>query len=612
MNLQNRVASKNAVDQQYFKKLSIRSVLDLALLVPHRCEDYTLKQQILPTAQVVKLTVQQIVMQHKRLQIKAFSSSLNCEIELIFFHPKNFQKRLFTAEKTYYVYGLIERETFVLSMKHPKIISENRVGRIVPFYKTVVRSDVVSRLMQEYLSKEALLQSGLTKEEAAALMELHFPRACCKGVDAYLPVLKFVETFSFLQALQSKKRLKPSQPIHVQDLDAFIATLPFTLTGDQQRAIETIRDDLNKQVSAKRIIVGDVGCGKSVIICAVAFLVHPHKAILMAPTTLLAKQLFEEAKRFLPTLKITLVTNKSKKVDLSRFDFIIGTHALLFRELPKSAVVMVDEQHRFGTNQRQQLEQMVNSDTFHAHFFQFTATPIPRTLAMVESAHIDVTQIKEQPFVKDISTQVIRKENFNALLEHITHEIALQHQVLIIYPLVQSSEVINYMSLEEATSYWEKRFSNVYMTHGKDKQKERVLERFRDEGDVLLATTVVEVGISLPRLSTIVIVGAERLGLSTLHQLRGRVSRNGLKGYCFLFTYQKQSQRLEKFAKLSSGFDIAELDLQTRQSGDLLYGDIQSGVAFKFIDFAHDEAIIHHAIKRLDVLNKDQSDHLGA
>lgn len=347
------------------------------------------------------------------------------------------------------------------------------------------------------------------------------------------------------------------------------------------------------------MVVGDVGSGKTMVILATAYMNYPNKTVLMAPTTILANQLFEEACKFLADIKTILVTNKTKKVDLSEFDFIIGTHALLYRELPKATVVMVDEQHRFGTKQRNMLEKLMNEGDKKPHYIQFSATPIPRTQAMIETAHIDVSLITTTPFKKNIDTKVIHKQDFKNLIAHIKSEIAQNHQILLVYPLVEESEAIKYQSIEEARGYWEKNFEDVYVTHGKDKEKERVLLEFREKGKILIATTVVEVGISLPRLSTVVIVGAERLGLSTLHQLRGRVSRTGLQGYCFLYTNQPNSKRLEEFAVTSSGFDIANMDLKYRKSGDLLKGVNQSGTQFEFADIAEDEKIVLEVKKDL-------------
>jgi len=198
---------------------------------------------------------------------------------------------------------------------------------------------------------------------------------------------------------------------------------------------------------------------------------HPYRSILMAPTTILAAQLYEEAQKFLPDLRIALVTNATKKGSLEDYDFIIGTHALLHRPLPEAGLVMVDEQHRFGTAQRHALTKLTDNDT-SPHYLQFSATPIPRTQAMIDSAHIDVSLIVQTPFTKNIATRIIGKSDFPALLEHIRSEIAQNHQVLIVYPLVEQSESINYQSIEEARGYWEKNFENVYVTHGKDKEKE--------------------------------------------------------------------------------------------------------------------------------------------
>ena len=229
----------------------------------------------------------------------------------------------------------------------------------------------------------------------------------------------------------------------------------------------------------------------------------------------------------------------------------------------------------------------------------FSATPIPRTQAMIETAHIDVSLITSTPFKKNITSKVIYKSDFKKLLEHIKSEIKKGNQVLLVYPLVEQSEVLEYQSIDEARSYWEKNFKKVYVTHGKDKKKEAVLREFAQSGDILIATTVVEVGISLPKLSTVVIVGAERLGLSTLHQLRGRVSRTGLKGCCYLYTNSTSSQRLDRFTKTKSGFDIANLDLKFRKRGDLLKGSSQSGNQFKWIDLSEDEEIVKEVKRNL-------------
>ena len=260
---------------------------------------------------------------------------------------------------------------------------------------------------------------------------------------------------------------------------------------------------------------------------------------------------------------------------------------------------MVDEQHRFGTNQRAMLEKLVQKSEKKPHFFQFSATPIPRTQALILSSFVNVSLIKELPFKKDIETKIISKEYFKDLIIHIKNEISKNNQIIIVYPLVEESEHINYQSIEEGKHFWLKNFEGVFVTHGKDKNKEEILKEFRQKGKILITTTVIEVGISLPKLTTIVIVGAERLGLATLHQLRGRVGRYGQKGYCFLYTNDKNNKRLEEFSKTLDGFKIAELDLKFRKAGDLLDGKIQSGESFKYFDEGKDLGILEEVKKYL-------------
>jgi len=372
---------------------------------------------------------------------------------------------------------------------------------------------------------------------------------------------------------------------------------------EQKTVISQIQVDLSREdKAAKRMVVGDVGSGKTMVILASVMMALPHKSILMAPTSLLAIQLYEEARKHLPPeVAIALVMQGKDEGDYHEADFIIGTHALLYKEdLPEASLVMVDEQHRFGTKQRAGLEALVAGEGERKpHFLQFSATPIPRTQAMMESELLDVSLITSTPFEREVLTQTIGKADFPNLLEHIQEEIAQQHQVLIIYPLVEESTEIPYQSLDEARGFWEKRFEDVYVTHGKDKEKEEVLLAFREQGNILLATTVVEVGISLPRLTLIVIVGAERLGLATLHQLRGRVGRNGLKSWCYLYSNLPANERLAQFTQTTNGFDIAKLDLKFRDSGDILDGSIQSGQRFKWLDMGEDEDIVAYAKGRV-------------
>ena len=578
-----------------FKKLGIQSYAELALLIPHSYDDLRLHDTLQThKTQLIDATVESIFRAPNSIQITFFVHNFGYSITGVLFRPKPYMMHQFAVGSRDYYYGMVECKQGHCSMSMPKKIT--KIGSITPKYKTELRSDAMLRFISKELTKENLLSEGIRETVIDEVLKLHFPTPDildqAELPQSILSALKYLELFSFMKILAGKRRyFEPIVQVS-SEYESWSKTLPFELTQEQNAAIKDIQNDFSKNAASKRMIVGDVGSGKTMVILAAAFMMMPNRSILMAPTTILANQLFEEAQKYLPNMKIVLVTNKSKKTDLSEYDFIIGTHALLYRELPNAALVMVDEQHRFGTIQRNMLEKLVSQGSKRPHYLQFSATPIPRTLAMIESAHIDVSLITSTPFEKDIDSRVIHKDDFSELLTHIKEEIAKKNQVLIVYPLVEQSEVLDYQSIEEARAYWEKNFSNVYVTHGKDKEKEQVLLDFREKGDILISTTVVEVGISLPKLTTIVIVGAERLGLSTLHQLRGRVSRTGLKGYCYLYTNQSKSQRLEEFVETSSGFDIANLDLKYRKSGDLLKGISQSGSQFKWVDFAEDREIV--------------------
>jgi len=590
-----------------FQKLGINSVIELALHVPHSYEDYRLHTSLIAQkAQLIDATVESVFKAPNSIQITFFAHNLGHTVQGVLFRPKPYMLHQFQVGARDYYYGVIDCKQGHCSMSMPKKITQ--IGKITPKYKTALRNDVMQRLVVSLVTRENLLHVKLPEDIAQLLLQLHFPTDEILNrnelSEKYLRALKYTELFAYMQLLAGKRRYFQSLSSGAKAYKPWSKTLPFTLTDEQLAAIEDIHQDMKKDVAAKRMVVGDVGSGKTMVILAAAYMNMPNRSLLMAPTTILANQLFEEAQKYLPKLKIMLVTNKTKKINLDEYDFIIGTHALLFRELPQASLIMVDEQHRFGTKQRNMLEKLVVEQERKPHFIQFSATPIPRTQAMIESAHIDVSLITTTPFTKDIDSKVIHKNDFQELLLHLKAEIVKNNQVLLVYPLVQESEAFDYQSIEEARGYWERNFENVYVTHGKDKDKEQVLLDFREKGDILIATTVVEVGISLPRLSTIVIVGAERLGLSTLHQLRGRVSRTGLKGYCYLYTNKNKSERLDEFIQTKSGFDIANLDLKFRKSGDLLKGLVQSGSQFQWVDFAEDEAIVAEVKKDLQTFSE--------
>ncbi len=596
----------NKDDREKLKKIGVENLFDLALIAPTRYENLFISNSPkIGLLNVIDATVLSTSYTPKFMKLKFFSHNFDSELNAIIFHPRKYHLETFKKSNRVFCIGRVEINYEQLQIVQPQIVEQ--IDIILPKYKTKLQNKTVSKIIKEQVTKEALIRGGLDEKRASILFSLHNPsREFAKAyeknggfLDESIRVLKYVEIYNHIKKLSSKKIEAPSKKRLDGDITPLLNSLPFTLTKDQLKVISQIREDFLKDRAAKRVIMGDVGCGKTMVILASVMMAYPSKSILMAPTTILAAQIYEEALKFLPKeFKITLVTNQSdKKESLDEYDFLVGTHALLYRDIPDCDLVMIDEQHRFGTKQRSLISKMVTDGEKQPHFLQFSATPIPRTLSMIQASIIDISQIKELPYPKDIETHIINGSDFPSLLEHIRDEIKESRQTIIVYPLVEESEVIEYQSIDEARGYWEKNFEKVYVTYGKDREKEEVLESFKADGNILIATTLIEVGISLPNLSTIVIVAPERLGLATLHQLRGRVSRTGLKGYCFLFTKQKASEKLISFSKTLDGFEIAELDLKYREGGDLLKGDIQSGKSFKWFDPKSDEDILRE-IKR--------------
>ena len=593
--------------KQLFRKLKIHTFLDFTLIIPTSYTDTTLTLK--PELGIVNTLEAKVIdssIYAGKLRVTFILTQSGRRLSSTFFRVTSYHHKLFEVGSSHVIQGKLEEYNGYLQMPQPKSIKQ--IGKITPKYKTVLKESEIASLMEVYITEQNLFNEGLDSKEVATLMHIHFPKSMEEVYEngsfkaEFVQVLKFVEAYNHLKKLRGKRVDFPAIRALTGNIGPFLENLPFTLTSEQQAVIADIQKDLaNEEKAAKRMVVGDVGSGKTMVILTSAMMALPHKSILMAPTSLLALQLYEEASKHLPqNVNIALVMQGKDEGNYLEADFIIGTHALLYKEdLPQASLVMVDEQHRFGTKQRASLEALVSSTEYKPHFIQFSATPIPRTQAMMESELLDVSLITTTPFEREVLTQTISKSDFPNLLTHIKEEIAQKHQVLIIYPLVEESSEVPYQSLEESRGFWESKFDNVYVTHGKDKQKEEVLLEFREKGDILLATTVVEVGISLPKLTLIVIVGAERLGLATLHQLRGRVGRNGLKSWCYLYSNSKANERLTKFTQTNNGFDIAKLDLKFRNSGDILDGTIQSGQKFKWLDMAEDEKIIAYAKSRI-------------
>ncbi|HFS85344.1 MAG TPA: DEAD/DEAH box helicase [Epsilonproteobacteria bacterium] len=417
--------------RQLFKKLKIYTLLDLALITPTSYNDTTLSSSFeVGKIGTYEVTVKDLQVIKGKLRVNFRLNASGRYLSALFFRTTPYHHQLFTIGSHHYIQGRLEEYRGYLQMSQPKSIKE--IGKITPQYKTVLKESEIRALIETYINEQNLYHEGLDSHEVATMMRIHFPQSIHdiyeKGSysEVVTEVLKFVEAYNHIKKLRTKRIDYPALKKLCGDVTPFVTRLPFRLTDEQQHVIREIQEDLKQEnKAAKRMVVGDVGSGKTMVILASVMIALPEKSILMAPTSLLALQLYEEACTHLPgTVKVALVMQGKDRGAYAEADFIIGTHALLYKEdLPDAALVMVDEQHRFGTQQRQSLEALVSKGgEKRAHYIQFSATPIPRTQAMLESELLDVSLITTTPFEKDITTLPISKQDFPDLLSHIKQE----------------------------------------------------------------------------------------------------------------------------------------------------------------------------------------------
>lgn len=430
------------------------------------------------------------------------------------------------------------------------------------------------------------------------------------------------EEFFWLELYLASRRsgLKKEKGLVMQSDEALIKkliqALPFQLTAAQLRAFDEIKLDLQSGQPMNRLVQGDVGCGKT-LVSFLAFLKSyeaGYQACLMAPTEILAEQHFKQAQKLLEPLGVSvgLLTGKTKakdrkeileKLQQDEIHFLIGTHALIedWVQFKNLGLVVIDEQHRFGVAQRAHLKRKGVSP----HFLIMTATPIPRTLAMTAYGDLDVTIINEMPVGRSpIQTRVINESKRPQALQFMAEQIAKGRQAYVVYPLVEESEKID---LKNATDEFEKlkvQFPQIRfgLLHGQMKsvEKDQVMQEFREHQlDILVSTTVIEVGVDVPNATLMMIEHSERFGLSQLHQLRGRVGRGQHKSFCvFIMGYavsEETRQRVEFMEKTNDGFKVAEFDLEIRGPGEFM-GAKQSGLAgFKMAHLVRDFSILKAA-----------------
>ena len=422
---------------------------------------------------------------------------------------------------------------------------------------------------------------------------MHFPKNLNEA-ETSRKRFAFEELF-LLQLISQKRKIewKAQQKIkpfviNREKILEFISSLPFSLTKSQNKSIKEILTDLEKGMPMNRLLQGDVGSGKTVVATIASYVVvlNGYSVVFMAPTEILANQHHQTLKTLLNPYGISIGIQTASKKTKGKEQIIVGTHALIeSKNLPKNlGLVIIDEQHRFGVEQRAKLRER----GVVSHFLTMSATPIPRTMALTLYGDLDLSVINELPIGrKPIRTYVVPRKKRDGAYDFIKSHVEKGQQVFIICPLIDPSETL--ASIRSATSEWEKLSEEIFpdlkigLLHGRLKYKEKaeILTKFKSrEIDILVTTPVVEVGIDIPNASIMMIEAAERFGLAQLHQMRGRVGRSSNQSFCLLFTESENTvivKRLRNLEKIHVGMDLAELDLKLRGPGEI-FGTVQHGV----------------------------------
>ena len=629
------------------EKLNIHSQYDLLFLLPIRYEDKTCLQKISDLVPGEKVLIQgtivltTIVYRGRRMLISQLSDDTDI-ITLRFFHFSKQQAKGLAKNTVVRCFGQTRKTTSGLEMIHPEyqiIDPENpqplETG-LTPIYPSTeglqqgrLRKIIRAALNQQIDSIPELLPHSIIKELGLvplteSLLEIHQPSQ--KNIDnghknLFRQRLIIEELLANQLALKRLKRRTKKEPAMALDnlllKESLIAALPFKLTKSQSRVVEEIEEDLKKNQPMMRLLQGDVGSGKT-IVAALTMLIavgNKQQAALMAPTELLAEQHYDNLVSWFEPLGVSVALLKSKLSAKDRrevltgvaegnVDIIVGTHALFQPSVvyKRLALVVVDEQHRFGVEQRLSLMKKSSDRNSVPHQLIMTATPIPRTLAMTAYGDLDASIIDELPKGRgDIETIIIPEEKRAQVMEKIIKECARGRQSYWVCPLIEESEELNFQAAESTYVLLQETLQqlNIGLVHGKlnSAKKIKAMENFKNGNtDVLVATTVIEVGVDVANSSVMVIENAERLGLTQLHQLRGRIGRGKHKSLCILI-YKKPlsliaKERLAAIRATNDGFVIAEKDLQLRGPGELL-GTRQKGlIGLRIADIMRDAYLL--------------------
>lgn len=626
MDLNSPVTDIKGVGSEVAKKLSIlgvKTLQDLINYYPRRYDDYS---QVIPINKTkpgpvtIKATIKQSSGRYAKRGLhitEAIASDETGSVRLIWFNQP-YRAASLKTDETYYISGDFGLRRQRMTIQNPSIelVSSFPVNtaRIVPIYRETkgLKSAQIRKCLKEILnlirSLSETLPSWLIKKEnliakAEALEQIHFPSNQTDLLNARQR-LAYEEVFELvLAALLNKYEMLQEEaliiPFDEKLARNFVSHLSFKLTDDQKRVIWQIYKDIQNSQPMNRLVEGDVGSGKTVVATMAALMAMSEgfQVAFMAPTELLARQHAENIFNLLDPLKMSnqvglligslSATQKSlahKNIANGEIRLIIGTNALIQEkvDMHKLGLVIIDEQHRFGVDQRKKLQAKAGH---MPHVLSMTATPIPRSLALTLYGELDISVISTKPANrKPITTKIISFSGRTKLFEHVDSELAAGRQAFVVCPLIVESDYMTSKSAEQVykeLSSGPFKHRRVGLLHGKLKpaQKEAIMKSFVDHDlDILVSTTVIEVGVDVPNATVMLIESSDRFGLAQIHQLRGRVGRSEHQGYCYLLLDSEQtpSPRLKALERSSDGFKLAEYDLELRGPG-AIYGTLQHG-----------------------------------
>lgn len=606
---------------QLFASVGVHSLWDLVHYYPRDYKDYseiTPISKTKPGLVTIQADIKQAAGRYVRRGMhitEAVASDKTGSIRLVWFNQP-YRADSLKPSQAYFITGKLEFRSgrYAIVSPNTELVSDLPVhtARIVPVYRET--KGLTARLIRKAMSQTAsylknideLLPETIVKKYkllpyGQALHQLHFPDSP-KKLDEAKRTLSFIEIFELMLASKILKaevtsELAPQISFDETLAKKFVASLPFTLTDAQRGAMWQILQDMDRTTPTNRLVEGDVGSGKTVVaaMAMVMAVKAGYQAALLAPTELLARQHAESIIELLKPLKkdkgVGLLVGSLKKAQKEqahkhladgKIQVAVGTHALLQGiDMPKLGLVVIDEQHRFGVEQRKELLKQYGQVP---HVVSMTATPIPRSLALTLYGELDISLLDAMPpGRKTIKTEIISPNSRTKMEEHILSETNAGHQAYVVCPVISKDNKIQTVSAE--VTY--KRLKSVFkektvgLIHGKLKPDEKisVMEDFvSGRIDILVSTTVIEVGVNVPNATIMVIEGADRFGLAQMHQLRGRVGRSTDQAYCYVVPSDSKtvSRRLKAFSQVTDGFRLAELDLEIRGPG-AIYGTLQHG-----------------------------------